>query len=175
MTTTKGNTPDEPSLEIRELLRRRAAELSEVGEGSEPEEQILWFAAFSIEKERFALPLESVRAIIPLKLVTPVPLVPAHVIGVVRFRGEIITAFSLAALLRGRAWRIDSKFLLVVEPRPGRIVALDCAEVPVAMTLPARLVAGSAAREKGALREVVTADRSLISIIDVTRLGEGWP
>ncbi len=153
----------------RETLRKRA-ELLRVPPPAETSEEELWLAAFSVGNERYALPLSSLRAIVPLKLVTPVPLVPAHVLGVLRYEGEIISALSLAALLGGRAWRTDCRFLLVVEPAKAHAVALDCSEIPLATMLPARLVAAGQLREDGVVREVLTPDRQILRVLDVSRL-----
>jgi chemotaxis signal transduction protein len=153
----------------QETLRRRA-ELLRVPPPGETSEEEVWVAAFSVGNERYALPLSSLRAIVPLKLVTPVPLVPAHVLGVLRYEGEIVTALSLAALLGGRAWRTDCRFLLVVEPERGRAVALDCSEIPLATMLPARIVAAGQLRDDGVVREVLTAERQILRILDVSRL-----
>jgi chemotaxis signal transduction protein len=153
----------------RAILRRRA-ELLRVPPPTETAEEEVWLAAFSVGHEPHALLLSSLRAIVPLKLVTPVPLVPAHVLGVLRYEGEIVTALSLAALLGGRAWQSDSRFLLVVEPARGRMVALDCSEIPLAMMLPARVVAAGQVRDDGAIREVPAGDRRILRVIDVARL-----
>jgi purine-binding chemotaxis protein CheW len=153
----------------RETLRRRA-ELLRVSPPTETTEEEVWLAVFSVGNERYALPLSSLRAIVPLRLVTPVPLVPAHVLGVLRYEGEIVTALSLAALLGGRAWQTDCRFLLVVELAKGHVVALDCGEIPLAVMLPARLLAAGQTRDDGVAREVLTADRQLLRILDVRRL-----
>jgi purine-binding chemotaxis protein CheW len=153
----------------RETLRKRA-ELLRVPPPGETAEEEVWLAAFSVGNERYALPLSALRAIVPLKLVTPVPLVPAHILGVLRYEGEIVTALSLAALLGGRAWETDCRFLLVVEPSKGHAAALDCGEIPLAMMLPARLVAAGQLRDDGVVREVLTADREILRVLDVSRL-----
>jgi chemotaxis signal transduction protein len=154
-----------------EILRRRAERLR-APPVEESDVAVESFAAFSIDSERFALPLASLKAIIELTLVTPVPLVPAHVIGIVRYQGEIVTALSLAALLRDRSWSADTRFLLIVEPEPGRVVGLDCGEIPLAMTLPRQVVASARERDDGAVREVMTPEHQLIGILDVPRLLE---
>ena len=163
---------EEADAATREILRRRAEKLRAPPPVEEDEGAVELFASFAIDSERYALPLSSLKAIIGLKLVTPVPLVPAHVIGIVRYQGDIVTALSLAALLRDRSWRADTQFLLIVEPTPGRVVGLDCAEIPLAMALPRQLVASAREREDGAVREVLTPEREVIGILDVERLLE---
>ncbi len=155
---------------VRELLLRRAERLRTPRTASQEDDaQLEWLATFSIGSERFGLPLPSLRAVVPLRLVTPVPLVPAHVIGILRFQGEIVTALSLVALLRGRAWRIDSRFLLVLETAPNGRVAVDCAEIPVAAALPTRLFATATLRDDG-VREVTSEEHETIGILDVVGL-----
>ena len=156
--------------EVRDLLRRRAERMrAPRPRPQEDDARLEWLAAFWIGSERFGLPLPSLRAVAPLRLVTPVPLVPSHVIGIVRFQGEIVTALSLVSLLRGRAWRIDSRFLLILEPAPNRLLAIDCAEIPVAIALPGRLVATGTLRDDG-VREVTTPEHETIGVLDVIGL-----
>ncbi len=92
--------PEEITQEERELLERRAARLRDKPRAAE-EESVLWAAEFPVGEDSYALPLESLRAAVPLKMVTPVPLSPPHVIGILRFQGQILTAMSLSSLLGG--------------------------------------------------------------------------
>src|SRR5207253_4573879 len=105
--------PDDLTQEERDLLERRAARLREKPRAAE-EESVLWAAEFPVGEDSYALPLESLRAAVPLKMVTSVPLSPPHVIGILRFQGQIVTALSLASLLGGRGWREDPAVLLEI-------------------------------------------------------------
>src|SRR2546423_7874892 len=136
---------DDLTQEERDLLERRAARLREKPRATE-EESVLWAAEFPVGEDSYALPLESLRAAVPLKMVTPVPLSPPHVIGILRFQGQIITALSLASLLGGRGWREDPAVLLVVDSGFGRLVALDCERIPKPVGLPHALVEQARAR-----------------------------
>ncbi|TMA19216.1 MAG: chemotaxis protein CheW, partial [Deltaproteobacteria bacterium] len=131
--------PNDVAPELNELLVRRAERVrhkaSEVDE-----ENVLWVAEFPIGEETYALPLQTLRAAVPLKMVTAVPLSPPHVIGILRFQGQIVTALSLASLLGGRGWREDPAVLLVVDPGFGRLIALDCERIPKPTGLPHALV-----------------------------------
>src|SRR5437868_13919035 len=121
--------PDDLTQEERDLLERRAARLREKPRATE-EESVLWAAEFPVGEDSYALPLEALRAAVPLRMVTPVPLSPAHVIGILRFQGQILTAMSLASLLGGRGWREDPAVLLVVDPGMGaRRFALECERI----------------------------------------------
>ena len=121
--------------ELNELLVRRAERIRQKPAEAE-DENLLWVAEFPVGEETYALPLDTLRAAVPLKMVTPVPLSPPHVIGILRFQGQIVTALSLASLLGGRGWREDPAVLLVVDPGFGRLVALDCERIPKPSGLP---------------------------------------
>lgn len=157
--------------EQREILERRAQRLAEP-EKAAAEEAVVWVAQFPLGDETLAIPLEQLRAAVPLSLVTPVPLSDTHVIGILRFEGEIISALSLASLLGGKGWRHDPTVLLVVSAGGGRLVALDCEQTPRATALPKAAIEASFAREGALTREVLTADRHAVHLIDLAALLE---
>ena len=153
-----------------ELLERRAARLREKAP-ADVDEPVLWAAEFPIGEESYALPLEALRAAVPLKMVTPVPLSPPHVIGILRFQGQILTALSLSSLLGGRGWREDPAVLLVVDPGlGGRLLALDCERVPKPVPLPHALVEEARARSTGAVAEVTLPGLHQVNLLDLRRL-----
>src|SRR5256885_13982147 len=125
-----GFTPEVEELLVRraERVRRKPAETDE--------ENVLWVAEFPVGEETYALPLETLRAAVPLKMVTAVPLSPSHVIGILRFQGQIVTALSLASLLGGRGWREDPAVLLGVGPGFGRLGAVHCGGISKPTGLP---------------------------------------
>jgi purine-binding chemotaxis protein CheW len=103
-------------------------------------------------------------------MVTPVPLSPPHVIGILRFQGQIVTALSLASLLGGRGWREDPAVLLVVDPGFGRLVALDCERIPKPSGLPHAQVAEARALSSGPTCEITLAGARQVSLLDLLRL-----
>ena len=155
--------------ELNELLARRAQRIREKPAEAE-DENLLWVAEFPVGEETYALPLDTLRAAVPLKMVTPVPLSPPHVIGILRFQGQIVTALSLASLLGGRGWREDPAVLLVVDPGFGRLVALDCERIPKPSGLPHAQVAEARARSTGATCEITLAGVRQVSLLDLLRL-----
>src|SRR5437764_14700105 len=162
--------PDDRTLEERDLLERRAARLREKPRATE-EESVLWAAEFPVGEDSYALPLESLRAAVPLKMVTPVPLSPPHVIGILRFQGQILTAMSLSSLLGGRGWREDPAVLLVVDPGlGGRLLALDCERIPKPVPLPHALVEQARSRTSGPVVEVTLPGLKQLNLIDLRRL-----
>ncbi len=156
--------------DIRELLVRRAERLRLASNEKDADEAVMWVATFSLREDRYAIPLSALRAVVSLKMVTPVPLSPPQVVGILQFQGELLCALSLASLLGG-GWRVDPATLLVVDPGGGRLVALDFAQIPMATTVP--LAAVHEARKRGgeALVDVKTAT-GIVSLIDLGRLLE---
>jgi chemotaxis signal transduction protein len=160
---------DGVSAEVEALLQQRAERVRHKPAESD-DESLLWVAEFPVGEETYALPLETLRAAVPLKMVTAVPLSPPHVIGILRFQGQIVTALSLASLLGGRGWREDPAVLLVVDPGLGRLVALDCERIPKPSGLPHAQVEEARARSTGPVCEITLAGTRQVSLLDLLRL-----
>lgn len=133
--------PREPGgAEVEAILRQRAERMrrrrvveAEIDEAAAADR--FWVARIRVAGEAYALPLEQVRAAMPLRMVSPVPLAPSYVLGILRFRGEPVVAMSLVSLLGVRGWQVDPAVLIVVETAVRRL-ALDCEEVPQAAAIP---------------------------------------
>ncbi len=134
--------PEPPSTEAEtKLLRTRAAELARDRAEVAPEDEGLPAAVFTVGEDVYAISLEHLRAAIPLATVTPIPLAPPHVIGIVRFRGQAVTVLSFAALFGVGGWRVDPAVLVVLEGPGGRLIAIDCEHIPRAAALPRAAIA----------------------------------
>jgi chemotaxis signal transduction protein len=155
--------------DAREVLARRVARLRAPAEIKE--EPVDWVAEFPVGDDRYAIPLAALRSAVPLRRVTPVPLASPHVIGILRFSGQLLAALSMASLLGIKGWNQDPVVLLVVDSGGGRLVALDCEEIPRPVGLPVSAI--SEARSRGAPGAVaieVIHDRGLVRLLDLERL-----
>lgn len=148
------------------LLRTRAADLAHGTTEIEPEEEVLSAAMFSVGEEIYAIPLEHLRAAIPLTAVTPIPQAPPHVIGIVRFRGQAVTVLSFAAIFGVGGWRVDPGVLVVLEGPDGRLIAVDCEHIPRAVTLPLAPIAMARSARTGAVVELALPDIGRIMLLD---------
>jgi chemotaxis signal transduction protein len=150
-----------------DLLRRRAARLAQprptAGDG---EGDLLTVAQFSLGDAIYALPLTDLWAALPLRDVTPVPLAPAHVIGVLRWEGRVITAVSLASLLGIQGWRRDPAVLLIVTSGRG-LVAVDSEAIPRLAALSRSRIEVSRARRQGPVLEIAGAGGEIVNLLDV--------
>lgn len=152
------------------LLEARAERLRR--HSAVQEEETRWVALFPVGEDQYALPLQALRGAMPLRLVTPVPLAPPGIVGVVRHQGRILTVLSLASLLGCRGWRQDPAVLLVLERGDGELVACDCEQVPVATAIPALSLAQAPASADGLTRELRLPGNGIAQLIDVGRLLE---
>ncbi|MFH0901201.1 MAG: chemotaxis protein CheW, partial [Pseudomonadota bacterium] len=150
--------------ETRLLLERRAARLRT--NPRIPEEAVLWVAEFPVGEATYAIALDRLRAALPLRLVTQVPLAAPQIVGVLRFRDRIISALSLATVLGGRGWNTDPAVLLVVDAGEGRLAALDCEQIPKPVALPVRCVEEARPLCEGPVVEVTTPDFRRVCLID---------
>jgi purine-binding chemotaxis protein CheW len=163
------NGAEHISDDVRALLKARADRLK-TQLVSKDDEPVLMVAQFRVGEAQYAIPLRDFRAALPLKLVTPVPLSPPQVVGVLRYVGQVITALSLASLLEVRGWRMDPKVLLVVEPVAGKLIGLDCEEIPKPCPLPLTAVQKAKDQDHGPVVELFIAGSAPIHLIDLAAL-----
>lgn len=163
----RSRAPEELDAKAREILERRAERLrlAPQAPAEGPIEHHL--AEFPVGDERYAIPLSAFRAVVPLRRVTPVPLARPHIVGILRFQGQIVTALSMAALLGIKGWRQDPSVLLVVDPGWGRLVAIDCEEVPRPVSISSTALEESRAGK--AITEIVH-DGHVVHVLDLARL-----
>ena len=159
------------------LLDARRDAISEKPRATAADEALFWLAEFPLGDDQFAVPLQHMRSALPLRGVTSVPLAPAHVIGILRFQGQVVTVLSLASLLGNPGWREDPQTLLVIELGAGRFVAVDCEQIPKPTAVPRRVIdqarsqpQGAGPSLNGAVVEVLTSDRRQIFLLDINRL-----
>jgi purine-binding chemotaxis protein CheW len=135
----------------------------------EAEGEAVWVAEFPFGRQTCAVFLETVRAVVPIRVVTQVPLAPPQIIGLLRFRGEILTAYSLPALLPTSGWQQDPPVLLVVQTSGGRLIAFDCEQIPKASTL-SRAAIDAATKTDGGVCDVLRDGRDVLRLIDIDAL-----
>lgn len=84
--------------QVRRILRERAESLAQA-ESEERAVETRGLLLFRLGEETYAVGVESVREIVNGFSVTRIPCVPAHVLGVINVRGEIVSVIDLAAVL----------------------------------------------------------------------------
>jgi len=94
------------------------------------------WSTFFLGEEVFALPVDDVQEVLMEQELTPVPLAPSHILGLVNLRGQIIPAIALR-----RRFRFDEKRptgnekLLVIKSTEG-LVSVVVDEIGDVLDLP---------------------------------------
>jgi purine-binding chemotaxis protein CheW len=80
---------------IQEILTARARALAHPIEAPQAAVNVLEVVEFRLAQERYALEQRFVQEICPLESFTPLPCVPAHVLGIINLRGQILPVIDL--------------------------------------------------------------------------------
>ncbi len=96
----------------------------------------IW-ATFHLAGELFAVPVEHVQEVMMPQPLTPVPLAPAHVVGLINLRGHIVPAVDLRARMRVRPDPGNTPGGVVVIRSGGELVGLLVDAIGDVLTLPA--------------------------------------
>jgi purine-binding chemotaxis protein CheW len=117
---------EQPSAELRSVLRRRTAELARpVAAAAVRVAQAAAMVCFALGEGAYAIRAEYAKEIVQVPRIAPVPSAPAYVMGAVNIRGAILAVVSVAALLgfRVRPSGSDDARIIVVEVA-GAVVGL---------------------------------------------------
>ncbi|HZW30315.1 MAG TPA: chemotaxis protein CheW [Isosphaeraceae bacterium] len=85
--------------QARAVLEERARALAQVPAGGPADDEALEVVTFSLASQDYAIELGSVRKIVPLGELTPVPGAPDAFAGVINLRGELLAVIDLRRLL----------------------------------------------------------------------------
>jgi len=87
------------------------------------------FCTFCIDRQYFAVPVQSVQEVIRYQEMTRVPLVPAVIRGLINLRGQIVVAYDLRRRLGYPDWAEAQKPMNVVVRADGETVSLLVDEI----------------------------------------------
>ena len=78
------------------------------------ESQTSRFLEFDLGKEHYAMPLLSVWEVIPVPETTPIPKAPAHMVGIMNLRGQVITVVDLRKKLKITPKEVDQEEAVII-------------------------------------------------------------
>jgi purine-binding chemotaxis protein CheW len=82
----------EMSLEEKKvILRERARKLAHKPESGDQDGECLVVVEFMLAHERYAIEMDYIREVYPLRDLTPVPCTPSFVLGIINVRGQVIS------------------------------------------------------------------------------------
>lgn len=152
-----------------DVLARRAA--SARSQGGDPDE-LRQLLTFLIDSAPYAVPVESVREIVRLRPITPVPRVTRDVRGVISLRGEILQVIDLRMRLGLSPTASSKKTRIVVvraEDGSGTGVLVD--EVREVLRVSEDALVASATGDATSVVEALCANGDeFISLVDLERV-----
>jgi purine-binding chemotaxis protein CheW len=152
-------------------LARAAAERRYAGALTAPERHLL---CFRVDGAPYAVPVESVRQIVRIRPITPIPRVAVGVRGVISLRGEILQVvdlrlrLGLAAVASDKATRI----VVVQTDGEGRIAGLLVDEVREVLRVPVAAIGDAGADAHGIVGALCRHGDEFVSLVDLDRVLE---
>lgn len=150
-----------------ESLARAAAAPGE----TETPEILRELLSFRLADSTYAIGVERVREIVRMRPLTPVPRVPAAVIGVIALRGEIVQVLDLRtrlALPRREAER--SSRIIVLHGEDERVSGVLVDAVEEVVRAKEEEIRPAASGESGCVAELCIREGGFVSILDLDRV-----
>jgi purine-binding chemotaxis protein CheW len=165
--TGTGSTPAEGRADWQSLARAAAGGGEEQGEFDLLRELL----TFRLADSPYAIPVERVREIVRLRTVTPVPRVPACVLGVIALRGEIVQVVDLRMRLGlDTPEHSRSSRVIVLHGDDDRVTGVLVDQVREVLRIDEESIRPTAAAEGGSVSELCVRGDEFISIIDLDRV-----
>ena len=117
-----------------------------------------------VNSEFYAVPMDSVRQVLRRAEVTPVPLPPPGLLGVINVRGEILPLLDTGVLTGSGALTATPYSVLV--HTETELVALAAANMPITADFDEPVAAGTRSGEKG----VYSSGGRLVVLLDLEEL-----
>ena len=126
---------DDYEIKDDEVLKKRAMALARPLEELDSRADLVSLLEFTMMGARYAVRLAHVSAVTRVSEITAIPLVPKHIPGIIRRRGESIALVSLPYFFNvNREGVSDSDFAVIVQVR-GKRFALQVEEILGVMTI----------------------------------------
>lgn len=154
-----------PGAEWEQLARDAARDGAPAGPAA-----LRQLLSFALDASPYALPVERVREIVRMRPVTPVPGVPADVLGVISLRGEIVQVVDLKLRLGLPAAEPGPRArIVVVHADDGRTGGLLVDAVREVLTVDEESLQPTAGETRGIAALCTSGDR-FVSVVDLERV-----
>ncbi len=132
---------------------------------------------FKLGDEKYGVPIEAVREIIPPSDITPVPGAPSFFEGVLNVRGELVSVISMRRFVGMEELGEDVPVkILIIASSDGTVQGLLTDDVSSIVDIPPEGIqplddnANDLGFSKGLLKGVVETDEGLVVIVDVEKM-----
>lgn len=162
---------DLPQGEAARILKQRALALAVPSEGAAPATEMLQLLMFTLSGERFGIEAVHVQEVASLRELIPVPCTPNFVIGVIHYRGRILTVLDLRGLLSLPGKDMPESRSVISVEAGGITFGIVADSVVGTLSIPAHKVALPSAARSGlslALTRGITDE--LMTILDLDAL-----
>ena len=130
------------------------------------------YLCFNLGKEEFSIPLLSVREVLGMPEVTPVPQSPPHFIGIMNLRGQVISVMDLRLKLGVKAIPSEETAVIILDwGNSGLGLVVD--KVNAVLEIEEKDIAAKPSLDNAKCSEYITGvykrHEQLILLIDVTK------
>jgi purine-binding chemotaxis protein CheW len=132
---------------------------------------------FKLGEEKYGVPIESVREIIPPSDITPVPGAPSFFEGILNVRGELVSVISMRRFVGMEDFGEDVPGkILIISATDGTVQGLLTDEVSSIVDIPSEGIqplddsADQLGFSKGLLKGVAETSEGLVVIVDVEKM-----
>ncbi len=134
-------------------------------------DELVQLLSFELDGAPYAVPVESVREIVRLRPITPVPGVPESVLGVISLRGEIIEVVDICRRLDLSPIELNRRTrIIVVNLDDGQAAAILVDAVRQVLRVEDDAIRPAGASDSGAIESLCAVEDRFVSIIDLNRV-----
>lgn len=131
------------------------------------------YLCFRVGQEEFAIPLLSVKQVIALPEITPVPQVPNYFLGIMNLRGQVISVLDLRLKLGVRAGESSEKSVIIFDLE-SHCLGLVVDEVESVLTVDPAQLSAPPDLGRSAAGEFITSicrhEDRLVLMVDIVRM-----
>lgn len=141
------------------------------GTVEERPEDLRQLLTFEVDSTPYAVPVERVREIVRIRPITPVPRVPAEVLGVISLRGEIVEVLDLRRRLglEPIAARRSTR-IIVVSSETGKVAGILVDAVQEVLRIPEDAINPTSSGASTSVEALCTRGEEFVSLIDLDRI-----
>lgn len=140
--------------------------------GSDVTTELERYLSFSLGHEEYAIPLLSVREVIAVPEITPVPFTPSHFLGIMNLRGQVISVIDLRHKMEIQPNDIGETAVIICDFKSiclGAVVdAINSVIIPKATEVSEKPQIQSN-RNTDFITHVYKHDKSLILFLDIVK------
>ena len=151
------------------VLEQRARELAKRIEATGPDDVWGTFVVLRVADDSFGIAAETLREIVPLPRVAPLPRTPAWLPGVIQLRGEAISVVDLARWFQVPG-ATSPRFVAVIAGTTGPLGLMVDEVLDVREVRREELAESFSSSQQSQGRPVAAVTRDLVSLLDHDRL-----